>query len=816
MNNNAILNNVIDEINSHRTYKNIVLIPKNYSKKFISSILSRNVENAYIIYYIDEYIFHLNNNNSFKLYNSDIKYLSKAIFEINPYLDKNNQLHNVENIMSILLSFFLEKNLFVKSELTANQKLQEIERDMKLLSYESKIFYEICKLWIQKSINDDTYINLYLNFLNQDINQENNNFYHFINNNSLSEIELSWVNKNLKKLIKYDSFFNDDIYNHNYKPLFLKKYKSYDFDSQEEELDFISNDIESVINNNKNSKIALINNNRYFGRRLRAILEEKNIIVNDSYGWLLSTSACCSYINSLLKFMLSEDNFLNIHDIIMSPFFMPKDKIETKKKYLDNIVLNNNQDINRSLEDIMKNNKEKYSLLLKRNFRKNILYKSSEFRHFIISKLEILESLELIKSDEAGKKFLVSLENFTETTSEKYSMKEWHKKLINYLNDLTFVIENSSNIFYIDIKHANLCSFDKIYVSSMSNTHYPRKILNNYSKNNVIYNELSISSNIESDESIRDFLNLSKITDSILLTFHSSDYDEIFSKSKFKNYIDFFIESSNKTLKKENNHNISTKNKNREVKIFLDNDFKNLTYIDIENFNNCFYCFYSGKKSPKRKLSIIENNYFTFGLFVHHILAEVINKYIKEKNITFFDELNKYSHSAKQLFYPNNNASLDFELWIKILPHISNYLTADIDKKYNFSTEKRIYSSYKNFINLQGRSDLQYKLGDKNYVVDYKTGAIPSKKSVLNGISLQLPFYSYINQNFTNAEYIGINISNNTIKKLSFDVSDFDYSKNIITESLDKIFLNIQNNVPLIVKKSSQGCLNCGYKNISL
>ena len=238
--------------------------------------------------------------------------------------------------------------------------------------------------------------------------------------------------------------------------------------------------------------------------------------------------------------------------------------------------------------------------------------------------------------------------------------------------------------------------------------------------------------------------------------------------------------------------------------------------IFFNSFITCFYCFYSGKKSPKRKLSIIENNYFTFGLFVHHILAEVINKYIKEKNITFFDELNKYSHSAKQLFYPNNNASLDFELWIKILPHISNYLTADIDKKYNFSTEKRIYSSYKNFINLQGRSDLQYKLGDKNYVVDYKTGAIPSKKSVLNGISLQLPFYSYINQNFTNAEYIGINISNNTIKKLSFDVSDFDYSKNIITESLDKIFLNIQNNVPLIVKKSSQGCLNCGYKNISL
>ena len=815
MNNNDILSKIIDEINKRTAYKNIVLIPKKYSKKFISTILSRSIKKNYMIYNIEEYVFHLYKHNSYKLYNKDIKYLNKVISEINPYLDRNSQLHNVENFMSTLLLFFLEKNLYVKSSFSIEKNLKKIESNLNLLSYESKIFYEVCKLWIHKSISDDTYINLYLNYLNQNINQENNNFYYLIDSNNLSNVEQSWINKNLKNSIKYNSIHKVNIYKHNFKPLFLNKYKSYDFNSQEDELDFISNDIESVTSQNKNSMIALINNNRYFGRRLRAILEGKNIIVNDSYGWLLSTSACCSYINSLLKFLLAEDNFLNIHDIVMSPFFMPKEKIETKKNYLSNIILENNQDISHSLESIMANNKQKYTLLLKHNYKKNKLYDSKEFKLFILSKLEKLESLELIKQDEAGKKFLLSLDNFVETISEKYNMNEWHKKLINYLNELTFEIKNSSNIFYVDIKHANLCSFDKIYISSMSNIHYPRKTLNNYSRNNLIYNELSITSNIESDESIEDFLNLSQATESLLLSFHSSNYDEIFTKSKFKTYVDFFIKPSNRKLKNKNESINFFRKRTNEINIFLDSDFKNLTYVDIENFNNCFYCFYLEKKSPKRKLSIIENNNFIFGLYAHHVLAEVINKYNISRNIVFLDELKKLSLSAKQSFYPDNSSSLDFELWNKILPDISNFITAEIDKKYGFSTEKFIYSTYKNFITLKGRFDLQYKIGKNHYVIDYKTGSIPSKKSVLNGNSLQLPFYSFLCPSLTNAQYVGINISNQSLINLSFDVSDFYYLKNIIIKSLDRIYLNLKNNIPFIVKKSSQGCLNCGYKNIS-
>ena len=102
-------------------------------------------------------------------------------------------------------------------------------------------------------------------------------------------------------MIDYDSFYNLEknfftnlsdisyVYNchgnidYESKPNNVKanNYESYDFDNEEEELNFIANDIEKFFKENNNSIIALINNDRYFSRRLRALLDRKNIKINE-------------------------------------------------------------------------------------------------------------------------------------------------------------------------------------------------------------------------------------------------------------------------------------------------------------------------------------------------------------------------------------------------------------------------------------------------------------------------------------------------------------------------------------------------------
>ena len=68
----------------------------------------------------------------------------------------------------------------------------------------------------------------------------------------------------------------------------------------------------------------------------------------------------------------------------------------------------------------------------------------------------------------------------------------------------------------------------------MSNKNYPKKIINNFSEKNTIFSELSISSNVLEKETISDFFQISKFSNSICLSFHKNDNSEIFSKSKFK------------------------------------------------------------------------------------------------------------------------------------------------------------------------------------------------------------------------------------------------------------------------------------------
>ena len=136
----------------------------------------------------------------------------------------------------------------------------------------------------------------------------------------------------------------------------------------------------------------------------------------------------------------------------------------------------------------------------------------------------------------------------------------------------------------------------------MSNKNFPKKNINNFSINNIIYSDFSLNSSIRDMENIESFLNLSNNTNNILLTFSSSDGDEYFAKSKFKTYVDHFIK--NKEIKNSFKNNF-TKNTLKKYSFVLNEKFKILNYRDVQNYNFCFYCFYFNKSSPKVKSTLL-------------------------------------------------------------------------------------------------------------------------------------------------------------------------------------------------------------------
>ncbi|MEL0102885.1 MAG: PD-(D/E)XK nuclease family protein, partial [Gammaproteobacteria bacterium] len=166
-------------------------------------------------------------------------------------------------------------------------------------------------------------------------------------------------------------------------------------------------------------------------------------------------------------------------------------------------------------------------------------------------------------------------------------------------------------------------------------------------------------------------------------------------------------------------------------------------------------------------------------------------------------------------FYNENYIPYEVILWKKLISKIANYFYQDNDKKYNFLSERKLQYVYKNNITLKGRYDLKYSINNNHYLVDFKTGYTDSRSNVLTGVSLQLPFYSILDNNINFFEYLSLNVSKNSIKSTVFEKDDFYDSTNLIFNTLDTINSLILNKKKLLVRKSSSGCEICGHEDLN-
>ena len=823
MPNNTPLDKLIKSVKSNIDSNHVVILPKNVSKKFVKNVISlENIKNINI-FYLDEYIFKINDENINTIRNCDSIYLESVLESTTTVFNKYNLTNETENILEIIDKLFLENNIFIeKNNFSLDVIIKKLNQN--LVSFESKIFLEIVKLWIHKSLDEGTLINKYLSFLNKEFTFFSNCRHYVINSHDYSKLEGIWIEKYLPNLAIFNTNYKLIINEDNFDIKNINSYNSKDFGSQEEELEYTAKNIAEIHKLHKYKRIALINNNRYFARRLSAILDGYDIKVNDNSGWLLSTSSCSSYIDNILNFYIKNHNYINLHDIVNSPYFMPNVSSEIKNKFLDKVLIaqknNVNADLLISKNDIKGEEIQSLLLLLKNdgNFNDNVTF--NVFKNFITNKIKDFDSKDLIENDIAGKKVYEALDHLSNINILKNNEEtffKWQEKLNTYLETKTFSQNEHSNIFYTDIKNALLCSFDKIFVSSMNSKNFPKKNINNFSKKNIIYSEFSLDSSVEDTENIEDFLRLNDNSEDISLTFSSSDGDEYLSKSKFKNYVDYFIKDKNLKISTVFRPLI-TNNTNIQYNFLLDEHFKNLTYRDIENYNACFYCFYSNKKSPKKnQISKISDDFFVFGNFVHAVLSDII---VHKINMSSYSEIFKnlilFTELREKDFFLKNYSPYNVVLWKKLLPKVANYFLLDKSKKYNFSAEKNLKMIYKDTISLNGRYDLKYSLGNNICLVDYKTSSyLPSRKSVLSGESLQLPFYTLLDKNIALVEFLSINVSKNTILPTIFTSEELSISRDVILNTVENIYKSLTEQTPLIVEKKSSGCDICGYADIN-
>ena len=137
------------------------------------------------------------------------------------------------------------------------------------------------------------------------------------------------------------------------------------------------------------------------------------------------------------------------------------------------------------------------------NFSNEVTFE--EFKDFIVNKIQDFDSYNLLINDSAGEEIYKAFNYLSDINllkNNKDTFFGWQEKINSHMETKTFCEDNNSNIFYTDIKNAQLCSFDKIYINSMNRKNFPKKNINNFSKNNIIYSDFSMDANIEEIENI--------------------------------------------------------------------------------------------------------------------------------------------------------------------------------------------------------------------------------------------------------------------------------------------------------------------------
>ncbi len=799
--NHSIIKKITLEIDKNKERRHIILANKNISKAFLYSSVKKVNNKNLKIYTPEEYIFNLNNEEVRFYRDKDLIFLENILTKTESFLSKYNYMDEIENIYESINQVIVNNEIYGSNEKNVLEKIKYLERNV--LSYESKIFLEVIKLWMKYTTDEESYINKYISLLKENCTLFSDAIHHVINIQDFYEIERLWINKNIPNVLRYKNANFELKSENDISGIDMEKYHSYDFFSHEDELLFLANDIYIQNENEKIKNIGLITNDRYFARRLRALLARNNIEVNDDSGWVLSTSTCCSYINNIMNYFFENNSYSSLRDILKSPYFQIKMSNREKNKLLEEIMFHQKGNIKINIINF-KNKNRFFEEYFKLNTDLKDKCSFNDIKNFIENKIKDFESHEIITNDAAGKEFLRILEVINKNSlNEEKNINEWCKIIRRKLEKNTFSNKNDSKVTYTNIQQALINNFDKIYICSMSNKNYPKKIINNFSEKNTIFSELSISSNVLEKETISNFFQISKFSNSICLSFHKNDNSEIFSKSKFKLVADNILNRKVVTNKILDKKRLILRNKLIDY-VYLDNAFKRLNYKDVENYRDCLYSFYREKKFPEG-FSRLSNKYLIFGTYIHSILKNTAEKIGNNKDEKFvIKALISSTEDLEDTFYLSNDIPYEIELWKKLIPEVAKEVFCNSENilRSDFIPEKPISRIYKN-IKLVGRYDLKYKMNGQAAIVDFKVSSnLPSKKSIMNGNHLQLPFYSLIEPKVELFEYYFINISKNTTKKISFSKDDFGPIVEKLKIYIDEINMHIENKTKFSIERS--------------
>lgn len=635
---------------------------------------------------------------------------------------------------------------------------------------------------------------------------EKNNQLCFINQSTIPETSEKKLNHFLTSCFDHDNSLFDRT--KNYRKNIIENLTIFDAQSSEQEARAIELKIRLWLIEGK-QQICIATEDRKLARRVRALLERSDIIIQDTAGWSLSTTSAATVIERWLECIEQDFDHQPFLDLLKSPFFYDENDKENHLNLIhrleQDIILHENiaRDINRYIhamslresrlehwpENSYKNikqllhNIEAVAENLRHLFRDNTSQPPEKYLQKLINSLKELDIYQKLEKDIAGQCIIKTLNNMQQGLKLAQPEMNWQDFRIwlgSSLEQEEFTPQNQpSSVQLMNLKQAQYCHFDAIIIAGSNKQNLPGSTNQHPFFNQSVRSSLNLPNwHNEKNIAFQRFRCLLESADHVLISFTSEVNGEWQQPSPWlTSIIDFAklgldIDLQDKVLLD------LIQNQNIEInKCDIKNTPEisqpplpeaNTALIPVEysasrhqRLINCPYQFFAAdilslKASEKITEELMKSD---FGEKVHLILQAFhsqvknmmppFNKPLEQSNRE--QALQHITKLSTQVFKINSEDNVQHREWLQRWLHIApQYIDWQIQRQTEWNIhalEQKKNIKISDSISIKGRLDRIDKQDNHYTIIDYKTGASAKQDKVDSGEDVQLISYaSMLNQ----------------------------------------------------------------------
>lgn len=615
--------------------------------------------------------------------------------------------------------------------------------------------------------------------------------------------------------------------------------------------------------------IGIIVNDRLLARRIRAVLEGEGIKPTDMGGWTLSTTSAATSIEVLLDAVESSFKRDSLLDLLGTPFLPLNYK--QNSSYRDQLyqirkALKKHKNIPTDNLDTFINFITQYAdakecdcsdILAACNIIKEtstFIQKCSyqgEYELFKLSSglLELLDSIgiqQCLLGDAAGKQLLNTLKNNINSTKDnsiKINWKEWRQWLRDLFENNYYIPEGTDDrITLCGLEHIDNLSFNSAIIAGVEENRLTSSKTHRTFFNEKVRYELHLSTTHESNAiNFVRFRQLLQQCDRLLLSAETESRGEPQEICSWVKLIELFCEQAysqslhNTELDqliaqhdqfKSHNENFTFDKTTRPNPIApADSLPTRISATQYQSLIDCPYQYFAKYILGLRDQdSTDEFEASDFGKLVHRSLHEFhfsennkTGSSFTTSNRTLLIEqlINTSSLLFKRAMFPSSVKEGWLQRWLTNVPA---YIDWAVERSKDWSTlrgECTLEFKLDNGVTLYGQIDRLDSDTNSYAVVDYKTGSSkPSKKNVMNGETVQLPFYALLDERITQAEYLSLGSQGEAKSTALLKTEELEELKSDHLSRLQTLLIELNNGASLPAHGDNRACRICDYEGL--